>query len=147
MQHVCIESILTVFNWTEKERKHEFSLSDLGAGAGHNQVLDVFAPGSHIAENLNSLSLSLAPQSVRMVKIFDTSIPAAAPLVKADIPGKTEAGKPVPSGLFRLRARTRLSLGLRGWNQRRRGLRHTHVHARRQLPGAPDGGRDRGRAL
>jgi hypothetical protein len=89
------QSILAIFNWTEKERKHEFSLSDLGVGAGHNQALDVFAPGAPLAENANSLSLSLAPHSVRMVKILDTSIPAAAPLVKVDIPEKIEAGKPV----------------------------------------------------
>jgi alpha-galactosidase len=89
------ESILAVFNWTEKERKHDFSLSDLGFATGHNQVLDVFAPGSLIAENASSLSLSLPPQSVRMVKVLDTSIPASAPLVSVSIPEKIAAGKPV----------------------------------------------------
>jgi hypothetical protein len=89
------QSILAVFNWTKKERKHEFSLSDLGLGAGHNQVLDVFSQGSPIAENVTSLSLNLAPESVRIVKILDSSIPAAAPLVNVAIPGKIEAGKPL----------------------------------------------------
>lgn len=89
------QSILAIFNWTEKERKHEFSLSDLGLGAGHNQVFDVFAPGSPIAENVNSISLNLAPQSVRVVKIVDASIPATAPMVNAAIPEKIEVGKPV----------------------------------------------------
>jgi hypothetical protein len=89
------QSILAVFNWTRKKRKHEFSLSDLGLGSGHNQVLDVFTPGLLIAENVNALSLTLAPQSVRVVKILDTSIPATAPLVNVAIPEKIEAGKPV----------------------------------------------------
>jgi alpha-galactosidase len=89
------QSILAVFNWTRKKRKHEVSLSDLGLGSGHNQVLDVFTPGSLIAENVNALSLTLAPQSVRVVKILDTSIPATAPLVNVAIPEKIEAGKPV----------------------------------------------------
>jgi len=89
------QSILAVFNWTQKERKHEFSLSDLGLSAGHNQVVDVFAPNSSIAENINTLSLTLALQSVRVVKIVDNSIPAAAPVVTVAIPEKIEAGKPI----------------------------------------------------
>jgi len=88
------QSILAVFNWTKKERKHQFTLSDLGLSTGHNQVLDVFNPGSPVAENVNSFSLNLAPQSVRVVKILDTSIPAAAPLVNVAIPEKIDAGKP-----------------------------------------------------
>jgi alpha-galactosidase len=87
------QSILAVFNWTRKERKQDFSLSDLGLGAGHNQVLDVFTPGSPLAENVNVFSLNLAPQSVRILKILDTSILALAPLVRAAIPEKIEAGK------------------------------------------------------
>ena len=88
------QAILAVFNWTNRERKHEFSLSELGLGAGHNQILDVLAPGLSIAENVSSLSLSLPPQTVRMVKILDTSIPVSAPLLKVAIPEKMEAGKP-----------------------------------------------------
>ena len=90
------QSILAVFNWTEKERKHEFTLFDLGLGTSHNQVLDVFTTGAPIAENVNSLSLTLAPQSVRIVKILDTSIPAATPVVRVEIPEKMEVGQPVP---------------------------------------------------
>lgn len=88
------QSILAIFNWTKKERKHELPLSDLGLASGHNQVLDVFASGSPIAKNVSSVSLSLHPQSVRIVKILDTSIPAAAPLVRVSIPEKLETGKP-----------------------------------------------------
>ena len=87
------QSILVVFNWKEKERMHEFSLSDFGLTTGHNQVVDVFTPGSPIVENAASFSLKLAPQSVRIVKILDTSIPASAPVVKVEIPEKIEAGK------------------------------------------------------
>src|ERR1700691_3517618 len=59
------QSILAVFNWTQKDRKHEFALSDLGLSGGRNEVQDVFAPNSTIAENVNTLSLTIAPQSVR----------------------------------------------------------------------------------
>ncbi|MGA7170492.1 MAG: PKD domain-containing protein, partial [Candidatus Sulfotelmatobacter sp.] len=89
------QSILVVFNWTEKERKHQFSLAELGLATAHNQVVDVFSPGATVAENLDSLSLSLAPQSVKVVKIVDSSIPAAAPDLTAKIPEKIEAGKTV----------------------------------------------------
>jgi len=88
------QSILAVFNWTEKERKHELSLSDLGLSPGHNEALDVFAAGSPIAADIDTLSLNLAPQSVQMIKILDTSIPAAAPLVKTHVPDQIETGKP-----------------------------------------------------
>jgi alpha-galactosidase len=93
--------ILAVFNWTEKERAHDFSLADLlsapGLGA-HNTVSDVFGKGkttsaNQIPDNRASLSLKLPPHSVRMVKIEDTSIPASAPSVTPNAVDKIEAGK------------------------------------------------------
>jgi hypothetical protein len=89
------QSILAVFNWTQKERKHEFSLSELDLNAGQNQVLDVFAANSSIAENVNAFSLTLAPQSVQVVKIVDSSIPASAPVVTVAIPERIQAGEPI----------------------------------------------------
>lgn len=91
------QSILAVFNWTKKERKRDFSFSELFPGIGlaaHNTVSDVFGSGAVMAENSASLSLSLPPHSVRMVKIGDTSIPASAPLVNVQAPEKIETGKP-----------------------------------------------------
>lgn len=91
------QSILTVFNWTEKERKHDFSFSDLFSNSGlaaHNTASDVFGSGAVIATNSASLSLNVPPHSVRMVKIVDTSIPASAPSVNVQAADKVEAGKP-----------------------------------------------------
>ena len=91
------QSILAVFNWTEKEREHNFSWSDLFSSQGlasHNTVSDVFGPSGTIAENQASLSLKLPPDSVRMVKIIDTSIPASAPAVNLQAAATLEAGKP-----------------------------------------------------
>lgn len=89
------QSILAVFNWTDKEREHTVSFAELGLGSGNQQVVDVFSTGSATAENVNSISLKLAPRSVRMLKILDTSTPAAAPLVKVETPGKIKAGEAV----------------------------------------------------
>jgi alpha-galactosidase len=91
------QSILAVFNWTEKERKHDFSFSDLFSDPGlaaHNTVLDVFGSGAAIAKNQPALSLNVPPHSVRMVKISDTSLAASAPSVNVQAPDKIETGKP-----------------------------------------------------
>jgi alpha-galactosidase len=86
------QSILAVFNWTKKERQHDFSFSDLGTGA-HSVVSNVFGNGATVGGNTDALSLKVPPHSVRMVKITDTSIPASAPLVNVQAPAKIETGK------------------------------------------------------
>ncbi len=91
------KSILAVFNWTDKEREHTFSFSDLFSDpgfAGHNTVSDVFNSDAKMAENQTSLSLKLPPHSVRMMKIVDTSTPASGPSVTVQASEKIETGKP-----------------------------------------------------
>jgi hypothetical protein len=85
--------MLAVFNWTEKQREHEFSFSDLGL-AEHNTVSDVFGSSAASAETSAWLSLNVPPHSVRMVKVVDTSIPASAPSVNMQAAEKIETGKP-----------------------------------------------------
>lgn len=87
------QSILTVFNWTEKPTQHTFDLdADLGLRVrAHNQIFDVFE--SHqIGTNLNSLDIILPPHSVKVFKIVDTSIAAAPPTVEMKVPDKTKTG-------------------------------------------------------
>src|ERR1700749_1763295 len=86
------QSILTVFNWTERQTQHKFDLNaDLDLQVqGHNQVFDVF-DSKAMETNLNSIELSLPPHSVRVVKIVDSSIPAAAPMVKMKVSDKAKA--------------------------------------------------------
>ena len=91
------QAILAVFNWTSKEREHEFSLSDLFSDpqlATHNAVSDVFAAGASIVGNQASVSLKVAPHSVRMVKIIDTSVPASAPSVNVHASEEIATAKP-----------------------------------------------------
>ena len=89
------QSVLTVFNWTDRVRQHRFTLSDLGLGShGHNQILDVFDPKRPVGENLDSISLDLAPRSVRMLKIIDTSVPVAAPTVSVHVQDHGKTGTP-----------------------------------------------------
>jgi alpha-galactosidase len=88
------QSIVTVFNWTEKPRQHQLQLSDLGL-PGAVQVSDLLGDETPFQQEASSISLSLAPHSVRMFKIIDNSIPAAAPKVNARIPENAAAGKPI----------------------------------------------------
>jgi alpha-galactosidase len=89
------QSIVTVFNWTEKERQHQLQLSDLGLqSAGSPQVSDLLGDKSPVQQDATSISLTLVPRSVRMFKIIDTLIPATSPQINAHLPGQAAVGQP-----------------------------------------------------
>jgi alpha-galactosidase len=91
------QAILTAFNWTEKARERNIDLShDLGLQLhGHNQVTDVFDVNASVMNNLDSIVLKLAPHSVKVLKIIDTSVPAAASNVTVHAPDQAKAGENV----------------------------------------------------
>ena len=91
------QTILTVFNWTEKPTEHSFDLArDLGLQVqGHNQVFDVFDSTASPGNNLETIAVQLPPHSVKVLKIIDTSIPVAAPTVTVHGPDKGKAGETV----------------------------------------------------
>lgn len=88
------QSMLTVFNWTEKPTEHKFDLAkDLGLEiGGHDQVLDVFE-GKPLGENLESIDVSLPPHAAKVFKIVDESISPTAPVATMKIPDHVEVGK------------------------------------------------------
>ncbi len=89
------QSIVTVFNWTEKERQHQLQFSDLGLPAsGSIQMTDLLGDERPFQQEAASISLTLAPRSVRMFKVIDSSTPAAAPQVDAHIPEHASVGQP-----------------------------------------------------
>jgi alpha-galactosidase len=85
--------ILTVFNWTGKERAHDFRYSELGLPP-HHAISNVFGNGAGLGGDSPALSVKVAPHSVQMLKIVDTSTAASAPSVKVRAPEKIETGKP-----------------------------------------------------
>jgi hypothetical protein len=87
------QSIVTIFNWTEKSRQHQLQFSDLGL-PGSIQISDLLDDKTPFQQEAASISLSLAPHSVRMFKIVDNSIPAAAPQISAHIPEHASVGSP-----------------------------------------------------
>ena len=91
------QAILTVFNWTNTVRSHTLRLADLGLPAGHTfAAADVLNPTETIELEGGAVHLENQPaQSVRVVKLIDTSISAAAPTVTAQVPAAANAGETI----------------------------------------------------
>lgn len=89
------QSILTVFNWTDKERRHSFDLTQIVLNpeiGSHSSVVDVFS-GEKLPLSGATISLTLAPHSVRMLKIVDTSVAASAPSIDVQAPKQAVNGQ------------------------------------------------------
>ena len=81
------QSILAVFNWTEKPSSHRFSFSELKLpGRGAYGFVDVFEPGHRLSAESGSIHLEQPAHSVKLVKIIDTSLAAQAPSVTPQVP-------------------------------------------------------------
>lgn len=91
------QSILAVFNWTEQPRSHTFSLADLKLSSeGSYDAYDVFDNDKPVDFEGNVLRLDNQPRhSVRLIKIINMSIPAAAPTILAQVPARGETGRPL----------------------------------------------------
>jgi alpha-galactosidase len=88
------QAILTIFNWTKTPRTHAVKLSDLGLRADH-----AFA-GSDVLNENAAVSVtdgvvrveSQAPESVKVIKLIDSTVPPTAPTVKVQLPSSANAG-------------------------------------------------------
>jgi alpha-galactosidase len=88
------QSILTVFNWSDKERVRSISLATLGLQPDRSyQTTEVLGNQSCCTLTSGSISLKLAPHSVAVLKLVDTSIPASAPQFSAHAPETATAGE------------------------------------------------------
>lgn len=88
------QSILTVFNWTDKARSRQFSFADLGLAGSNYEAIDILE-NQTIPSKSGALALNLPPYSVRMVKILDSAIAPAAPAITAKVPAQAATGSPV----------------------------------------------------
>jgi hypothetical protein len=89
------QSILTVFNWTERPTQHVIKLSDLGLHAGDSyELADVLNSQAAVQTAAGAVQLELPPHSVRVLKIIDDTVPASAPDFEIQCPagGRTGAG-------------------------------------------------------
>ena len=96
------QAILTVFNWTNTVRSHTLKLADLGLPDGHTfaakDVLNQNVLNQNETVTLVGGAVRLEnqpPQSVRVIKLIDNSVAAAAPTVTAQVPAAAKAGETI----------------------------------------------------
>ena len=89
------QSVLAVFDWTEKPSSHRFSFADLNLAAGHDyRFTDIFAQ-REVPVSGATVALEQPAHSVRMLKITDNAITAAAPSVRIDAPQQAKVDENV----------------------------------------------------
>ena len=88
------QSIVTVFNWTDKERQHQLQFADLGLTSKEAQISDVLGTGVQVQQNGGTISFTLPPRSVVVLKVIDSSVSAEAPEVKVSVPDHINVGEP-----------------------------------------------------
>jgi hypothetical protein len=90
------QSMLAVFNWTEKPRTHSLTLAELGLPADHSfRSVDVLNQGEASGVTGGAIRLTnLPPHSVKVLKLIDGGIPAAAPSITAAVPPEAHVGEP-----------------------------------------------------
>jgi alpha-galactosidase len=128
------QSVLAVFNWTERPHSHRFSLSDLKLAPGRNyKFTNIFSPESNVALNGESIQLDQPAHSVKLLKIVDTAIPAAAPSIQLEVPDNAKvwedlkiASKADPSGVPVLSYKWDFGDGT---SEQGREVRHTYTRA------------------
>jgi len=87
LQEDARQSILAVFNWTEQSRSHSFSPADLKLQSGRAyDFQDVFDSSLHLSAENGSIRLDQPPHSVRVIRIVDTTVSAAAPSASIQAP-------------------------------------------------------------
>ena len=91
------QSMLAVYNWSDKARSRTLKLADLGLPAGHKyEASDVFNPGQPVSMEGGTVRLDNQPaHSVKVIKFIDRAIPAAAPTVTAQVPAEANLGAPI----------------------------------------------------
>jgi alpha-galactosidase len=91
------QSILAVFNWTEQPSSHAFTVSDLKLIKGQTyNLLNSFPPDQSLPMNHETLRFDNQPaHSVKLIKIIDASIPAAAPSITFRVPSQAKIGEEI----------------------------------------------------
>jgi alpha-galactosidase len=103
------QAIVTVFNWTNTVRSHTLRLADLGLPAGHTfATTDVLNQNETVALVGGAVRLeNQPPQSVRVIKLIDNSVAAAAPTVTAQVPAAANTGETITVSALSAQAEAR----------------------------------------
>jgi alpha-galactosidase len=97
LQESPLQAVLTVFNWTKKQRSHALKLADLGLPADHTfAAKDVLNQSAQVTLAGGAVQIENQPaESVRMIKLVDSNVSPSAPSVKAQVPAVANAGETV----------------------------------------------------
>jgi alpha-galactosidase len=89
------QTIITVFNWTKTARSHTIKLGDLRLPAGHTfAATDVLNQNQAVTLVGGTVQIeNQPPESVKVIKITDTSVVEAAPTVTAQVPSAALASE------------------------------------------------------
>jgi alpha-galactosidase len=91
------QSIVTVFNWTDKPRSHSVSLRDIGLPVSSTMMATADLD-SNTAVKLEGGAVRIenqSPQSAVVIKLVDTSLAKTAPTVTARVPSQSKAGETI----------------------------------------------------
>jgi alpha-galactosidase len=87
------QTMLTVFNWTEKSRTRAINLTQLGVkDPGRYKAVDVFGDQGCCSVSSGTINLAQKPHSVRMIKLLDNSVVAIPPPIEVRSPSGGAAG-------------------------------------------------------
>jgi alpha-galactosidase len=90
------QSILAVFNWTAHPRSHRLSFSELSLTAGQAyEFADILEPSAHLSAERDAIHLEQPAHSVKLIKITNSKIPAAAPSVTVNAPNNAKVDEDV----------------------------------------------------
>ncbi len=91
------QSILTVFNWTDKPRSHSLNLKDLGLPLSSTMVATtVMDSNTSFALEGGTIRLeNQPPQSAVVIKLVDSAIARTAPPVTARVASQSKAGETI----------------------------------------------------
>ena len=88
------QTILTVFNWTNREQMRSILISSLGLDADHHyQLTEVLGDQACCAMSGGTINLKQAPHSVAVLKLVDPGVPAVVPQFEAHAPDAGKSGE------------------------------------------------------
>lgn len=87
------QTLLTVFNWTEAPKEHRLQLTELGLERGDRYRATDVLRGGAVEVSEGQIALTQPAHSVRMIKLIDSTIDAAAPAFACHGPSEAKGGE------------------------------------------------------
>jgi alpha-galactosidase len=89
------QAILTIFNWTEEPLSHNIALRELGMEPDASMTATDVLRGSRLPIDAGRIVVGLPAHSVRMIKLIETFVAAAAPDFEAQVPDGAHSGETI----------------------------------------------------